>query len=178
MVISSRNGEALRENSRSLGLVFQVLSVLSIAATLYATVRIHSVGSQYQIGSIAYPIAWFVFLGGLFTSLVLAGFGHVLGMLCALYDRQELLPKRLSNLVQQPTATSQEWRQRSSDRPTVWEKVVEKDVDEVIVRPATAPPVESLSPGTSSKKTGGLWEWLSRDRHFTSKKTRRNHTAD
>jgi hypothetical protein len=169
MAMSSRSGEALRANSRSLGLIFQTLSVLTIVATLYGTFKVSAIGSQLGIGAVHDPISWFIFLGGMFAGLMLAGIGHVLGMLCVIFDRQEIPPKQPGVRPPKLTPSPGDWRQQSGARPTVWEMVVEKETDKVVVNTAIVKPVVQSPTNASPTSTDGLWGWLTRERHFTSR---------
>jgi len=68
---------------------FQFLAVISLTGTLITTVTVSSLGSTFGIDGANDPVAWLVFVGGLFVTCVLAGFGYTVGILCAIYDRNE-----------------------------------------------------------------------------------------
>lgn len=169
MAMSSRNGEALRANARPLGLIFQTLSVLTIAATLYGTFRVSALGSQVGIGAVHDPISWFIFLGGMFAGLMLAGVGHVLGMLCAIFNRQDHSPMKPGVRPPMSAPSLGDQGQQSGARPSVWDRVVDKEVEEAVVRRATVPPRRQSPTNASQNSTDGLWGWLTRERHFTSR---------
>jgi hypothetical protein len=176
MSMSVRSGEALRENSRTLGVIFQALSVLTMLATIYATMKVSSVGSQLGVGAIHDPLAWFIFLGGMFAALMLTGIGHSLGMLCAIFDRQLIQPRQSTTDVARATPTPALRRPQSETRTTVWEMAAEKGVDQIaapkmtpdVVRPVAQPPMKQVPIAR-----GGLWDWLTRERHFNSHENRR-----
>jgi hypothetical protein len=174
MAMSSRSGEALRENSRSLGVIFQTLSVLTIITTIYWTMKVATNGSQLGIGAVHDPLSWTIFFAGMFAALMLARIGHVLGMLCAIFDRQQNPPRPTSVRRANLTPSPGDWRPPSGARPTVWEMVVEKEAIEVTDKPAIVPPVVRPSANASLKSTDGLWGWLTRERHFTSRDNDKN----
>lgn len=160
MTMSIRSSAETRANSRPWGQFFQVLALLTFAATIYGTFKVSALGSEIGIGAIHDPLTWFVFLGGAFASLMLAGFGQTLGMLCAIYDRQATTPEKFDITASRPTYPSLEFNQPAKQSHTVWEKIVEKDVDEPIARPLI---------DTSPKASDSLWKWLTRQRHFTTR---------
>jgi len=121
---------------------------------------VSALGSKIGIGAIHDPLSWFVFLGGTFASLMLAGIGQTLGMLCAIYDRQATTPEKFDITTSKPIYPSQEFNQPAKQSPTVWEKIVERDVDEPIGRPLI---------DTSPTASDGRWKWLTRQRHFTTR---------
>ena len=89
MVMSERTSDAKRDGARIFGVIFHFLAALSLAGTLIATLKVAQLGSTIGIGGAKDPLAWIVFVSGLFATCVLAGFGFALGALCAIYDRQE-----------------------------------------------------------------------------------------
>jgi hypothetical protein len=120
------NGNGLRANSRRLGLIFETLSVLTVIGTVYWTIRIYSTGTQLGIGTLTNRVSWSFFFAGMFSALVLGGFGHVLGLLCAIYDRQDLQPRQSQVRPVQPPTPSRDWREQSMSRPPVWESPAPK----------------------------------------------------
>jgi hypothetical protein len=170
MTMSSENREALRASSRTLGLFFQLLSVLTILATVYSTLKVVAVGSQWGIGAVHDPISWLIFLGGSFAALMLTGIGHVLGMLCAIFDRQQMVQQHVDVRPPLSTSSAREWRPQSGARPTVWEIAAEEGVKDVTVKPERVPTVSKLSGDEFRSSSTGLWGWLTRERHFSSRK--------
>jgi len=89
MAMSQAVSESKRAGARTFGVLFQVLAVISFIATLYVTLNIVNLGWQFGVGGPTDLVAWAAFATGLFVSSVLAGIGYTLGVLCAIYDRQE-----------------------------------------------------------------------------------------
>ncbi|HEY5266499.1 MAG TPA: hypothetical protein VIJ40_06780 [Acidimicrobiales bacterium] len=160
MPISSRTSGEIRANSRPWGKLFQALALLTFAATIYGTFKVSSLGSEIGIGAIHNPLTWFVFLGGSFAALMLIGIGQTLGILCAIYDRQVTTPEMIGVTTSKPTFPSKEFIQPAKQSSTVWERIVERDVDV---------PIERLPIDVPPKASDGLWKSLTRERHFTSR---------
>ena len=134
------NASGLRKNSRRLGITFQVLSVLTIIWTIYWTIKVYNLGSQFGISTFSNTFSGSFFLFGMFSGLMLTGFGHALGMLCAIYDRQELQQRQVAVVPTQPASPSRDWRQQTMSRPPVWESPPANESGGG-VNPDVAPPV-------------------------------------
>jgi hypothetical protein len=79
----------VRTGASILAATLQILSGLSIAATLFATYAVSRLGTQLGVGTSHNPAAWIVFATGFFFSLMLLAAGYILDILCVIYDRQE-----------------------------------------------------------------------------------------
>ena len=69
--------------------IFQYLSIVAILGTIIAAEFVAHLGNSLGTNINHDRTLWSIAAGGLFAACVLAGFGYVLGMLCAIYDRQE-----------------------------------------------------------------------------------------
>lgn len=169
MAISQKRGEALRDNSRMLSILFQVLAVLSLVATAITAITVARVGSQVGVPAKGDPVILFIILGGVASALIFTSIGHVLGMLCTIYDRQDrksvvqqskpLPPPPLSPPPTTPPPQS------ITPNPSVWTQIVEKDESETKVE-TPAP----LPTNQTEDAPNGLRGWLTRERHFSSGK--------
>jgi hypothetical protein len=175
MTMSARSSAALRDNARLFGVIFETLAVLSFFGTLIATEKVANLGSQLGIGAVNDPASWFVFVGGLFASLMLAGIGFALGILCAIYDRQELTSKELGILAMQSVATETSRYQNQEVMNPVGhrEKPAPTPAAAKIV-PPPPPIIKPVTPSTSADipdndsmaQKSILWDWLTRERHI------------
>lgn len=171
MVVSDRSCASLRAGARFFGVLFQVLAFLTLAGTLVATFEIAKLNLRIGIIGSQDLLAWIVFTGGLFASCVLAGFGYALGMLCAIFDRQEWTwPKRqLTSTAHPPTPLS-----TTGITPTLTPLVQPSKATpkpEEPIRVAQAP-ANAVSPPTTntSGRSGKSTHWLTRERHFRKPK--------
>ncbi len=79
-----------RAGARAFGIIFQLLSLAVILGTIVTANVVARSGASVGTNGNHDPIVWTIVASGLFAACVLAGFGYVLGMLCAIYDRQTL----------------------------------------------------------------------------------------
>ena len=87
--MSDISRRSLRNEARFFAVIFQVLAFLTLAGTLIAAFKINNVGTQVGVNGSHDPVVWIIVAVGLFASCVLTGLGYALGMLCAIFDRQE-----------------------------------------------------------------------------------------
>jgi len=80
--------DSKRAGARAFGVIFQLLALAIIVGTCVAADVVAHTGTSVGINGSRDPIVWAIIASGLFAACVLAGFGYVLGMLCAIYDRQ------------------------------------------------------------------------------------------
>ena len=126
--MSNQAMESKRFGARIIGVIFQFLAVVTLGVTIIVMIDVSDAGSSIGI----------IGASGLFVTLVFAGFGHALGMLCAIYDRQDSII---------PTTEVVGTAMRRSTFPT------------------PPPPVESRSSSPSIKDTR-MWNFMTRERHF------------
>ena len=167
MTMGELTRESKRAGARLFGVVFQILSVVAILGTAYATAQVANIGTQIGIGTSHDQAVWFVLVGGLFISFVLMGFGYTLGILCAIYDRQE--PD-----VQQeddgPTSTYRSPRPPSKP-PEVGPWVVPSASPKPKTQTPPAPEMLTTEPPPDpTKESSLLWQQLTRERHFFGKR--------
>jgi hypothetical protein len=130
--------ESKRAGAHAFGIIFQLLSLAVIVGTCVAADVVAHLGSSVGIKNSHDPIVWTILASGLFAACVLAGFGYILGMLCAIYDRQ------IPGMTIKPTITIAR-RQYTPPHPS--------------------PKIENPSPGPLIKETA-TWEFLTRQRHL------------
>lgn len=180
MALSPSNMERIRGNARAIGLLFQALAILTFAATIYGSVETAHLGTTIGVNAAHDPVAWFVFAGGSFVALMFTGIGHVLGLLCAIYDRQDRIEERapsISGVVTQGGPLTL----RTATSGTVWDYVVARDETLGSDLPGSLPATATTEdPGAASGtlasarpdtltepvKGSGLWDWLSKERHL------------
>jgi len=168
-----------------LGLIFQALAIASVVLTLVAANVVARAGDQIGINGAHDPLTWFVLGAGVFVALMFTGVGHILGMMCAVYDRQEAASATNSHSSSDATFQSEVRRQQKKYSSTVWEQVVELDEQGETSQPLTAPildrdmgprsatHLQRLGPtSTAQRPKSGLWEWITRERHFTRRSGR------
>jgi hypothetical protein len=127
--------------------------------TLFAAIYIAKEGNQYFGVTAAHdPIPWIVLAAGVAVSLIFAGLGYSLGMLCALYDRQttaaQLTHSVLGSLgsISRP---STEWRAPAAREPAL--------------REAPAPSLPKADAAlviAPVRPRSGLWAALTKERHL------------
>ena len=166
MAMSEDTGDAKRAGARILGVIFQLLAVAAMVGTMAATAYVANLGTQIGIDGTKDPVTWIVLASGLFMTCVLAGLGYILGILCAIYDRQEAA-KPVLNVV--PRTMPRSYAPKPAPyRPNPITLATEE-------KPAPAPPVqrpvspplrEPQHPTTPAAEKSVLWEWLTRERHF------------
>src|ERR1039458_9429567 len=89
MAMSELTSDAKRGGARFFGIIFQFLAVGALFGTLAITAYVTHLGTEIGINGTRDPLTWIVLVSGLFVTCVLAGLGYILGILCAIYDRQE-----------------------------------------------------------------------------------------
>lgn len=82
-----------RAGARAFGIIFQCLALVTILGTLIAVANVAHKGQSVGITNNHDADIWIISASGLFAACVLAGIGYVLGMLCAIYDRQHLVDR-------------------------------------------------------------------------------------
>lgn len=87
--MSERTTDSKREGARIFGGIFQLLAVASIASTVVAMGNVAHLGDAFGVNPTNDPLTWVVLASGIFITSVFIGMGYALGMLCAIYDRQE-----------------------------------------------------------------------------------------
>ena len=136
--MSNQAMESKRFGARIIGVIFQFLAVVTLGVTIIVMIDVSDAGSSIGIPRSHNAVIWIIGASGLFVTLVFAGFGHALGMLCAIYDRQDSII---------PTTEVVGTAMRRSTFPT------------------PPPPVESRSSSPSIKDTR-MWNFMTRERHF------------
>lgn len=166
----------IRDNTRAIGVLLQGLSVLTLFGTFFAAFKVASFGSQLGVSASHDPATWIIVVVGLIASLLLAGLGYALAISCAIYDQNEVhLARTLGAL--RPMAESA--RNRVTSSP----------VAPPNPRTSAPPPPLPATPNTPSPqdrrarifggpedsiatKRGGLWEALTKERHFFTTRKR------
>jgi hypothetical protein len=156
--------EAVRGNARVVGVLLQCLSLVTLIATFIVAIAIAQQGQQL-LGLTAThdPAPWIVLAAGVIASLMFAGLGYALGMLCAIYDRQVMTePSRGALGSVATTAPAREWRAAP-------EREVTRDAHSSIPATSTeeanaAPTVPHISVPRTPQ--GGLWKALTKERHI------------
>lgn len=167
MVMSEQSSDGKRDGARIFGVIFQFLAIGSIIATLYALARIASLGTALGVSNTNDPLIWIVLASGVFVTCVFLGMGYALGLLSAIYDRQEpsqpLVDVGLNKTIATRSAGSVPYR--PSPITTMSE---ERHAPISPVERAAAPlleqPVTPIEPTITEKSA--LWEWLTRERNF------------
>jgi hypothetical protein len=168
VALSQRNSEELRGNVRFLGLLFQILAVLSLVATAFTALKVSQVETQVGFRTTSNPAILFIVLGGIMAALIFTAIGHGLGILCAIYDRQEWAtreppfkspPHRLTTTPPSGPTTL------AAITPTITQ-LAEKSTSEMNTQSQT----QTLLNETRTAPDG-LWEWLTRERHFPSRQS-------
>ena len=188
MSMSARVQQEKRAGARFFGVVFQFLAVLTLIGTFIAAVVVDRVGLEFGIQGSNNFAMWMVIASGLFVTSVLAGFGYTLGLLCAIYDRQETVtPDRetlpeswltISPIKPPPfkpgTLTRNTETPQSS--PANRDSLPGLQVAEEMSPPTPKPPTDRVTlpklqdaekpPVPARLEKGAIWEWLTRERRF------------
>lgn len=184
MTLTAANQAGLRSGARAIGVTFQALAILTFMITIYATEEVAHAGTQIGVGTSQDPITWFVFIGGTFAALMFTGVGHVLGMLCAVYDRQDANHVQVAELIlgskhqadptRQPAGRSDEAYEVPTPitSPPLARSAPVKTRPQITTHPASPASNGSASP-PPPKRQVGVWEWLTRERHLSK---RRRHS--
>ncbi len=179
--ISHAHSANLRSSARVVGIIFQTLAIATVALTLVGVNEVSHAGDQIGINGARDPFTWFVLIAGIFVALMFTGVGHILGMLCAVYDRQEPQSSEESGTRADASFEAEMRRQQKRYGSTVWEQIVEREEQQ-----ATSQSASALAPKQDSSLTSamhpprldtraaqspntGIWEWLTRERHFTKR---------
>jgi hypothetical protein len=162
----------IRANARTVGISLQVLSVLTLFGTFYATYEVAKLGSNLGVGASNDPAPWIVFVAGVVISLVIAGLGYALAILCAIYDRQVRRPEQKGQQAFPVAATSRDnpsWP--GNTKPPVLATKTTKTTKTTTPTPS-APSMQATvettvpdSPHTQANQKSELWKWLTRERH-------------
>jgi hypothetical protein len=163
MPMSDTSSGALRSGARVFGVIFQFLAFLILAGTLVGSIIVARLGQQIGFNRSNDPLVWIILASGLFATCVLAGFGYVLGMLCAIYDRQEWTrPIRPSTPRVGPLQTPS-----SGPTPTSPASSQAPQATPLSDRPVESPPKGSVLPsGGPSLYDNATWKWLTQERHL------------
>jgi len=75
MVMSEQTTDGKRDGARTLGVMFQLLAVASIIATLYAMAKVADLGTAIGINNTKDPLLWIVLAIGIFMTCMFIGMG-------------------------------------------------------------------------------------------------------
>jgi hypothetical protein len=142
--------------------LLQCLSVVTLGGTFIVVIDIARQGQQlFGVTAPHDPVPWIILAAGVIASLIFAGLGYSLAMLCALYDRQVSLKSALGalgSLTPKPQpSTERRAAPALDDAPS---NVAPPTIPNVIAAPATTPLSKPAAP------QGGLWKALTKERHF------------
>jgi hypothetical protein len=167
MVMSERTSNDKRAGARGFGVIFQLLAVASLVGTLVAMAYVANLGTQIGINGTKDPLTWIVLASGLFVTCVLTGIGYILGILCAIYDRQEpakpvvdVVPRTITRSYSPEPA----WYRPSPMTLATEEKPAPTPPVNRVASPLPQPPAKPSAPQINGKSSS--WEWLTRERHF------------
>ena len=163
MVMSEQTGDSKRDGARIFGSIFQFLAFVSIFFTLYAMARIANLGNAFGINPANDPLIWFVLASGIFVTCVFIGMGYALGVLCAIYDRQEET-EGLGVGGSAPGHPKPSPFRPSPPIPTTNFAPRPPPSASVDVHPSPRMPEQENIPKVHEKSA--LAEWLTRERHF------------
>jgi hypothetical protein len=167
MTMSERTGDAKRDGARVFGVIFQVLASLSLVGTLIATVKVVNLGADAGIDKTHDPFAWIVLVSGLFVTCVLTGIGYILGVLCAIYDRQDTLGSLSGTGPSQVPTPHVPESGRSIPNPIVTVGGDKHGPSSYVADSSATTHQPTTHPlGVVAVGKGALWESLTRDRHF------------
>ena len=162
----------VRTGASILAVTLQILSGISIAATLFATYAVSRLGTQLGVGTSHNPAAWIVFVTGFFFSLLLLATGYILDILCVIYDRQE--PGYLGSFPAGPrqplSAPPRTFAQPS--QPTT-PRTKPPNLPSMILTPEEErhPEVPPETPVSSDARSTGLWYELTRKRQLFGRRS-------
>ena len=166
MMMSEQTREAKRGGARVFGAIFQILAVISLVGTVAAVAVVAHLGTEIGIDGTTDPATWIILASGLFMTCVLAGLGYILGILCAIYDRQEpaepvvhAVPKTMPRSYAPKPAP---YRPNPITLATEEEPAPAPPVE----IPVSPPPREPQPPTPPAAEKSALWEWLTRERHL------------
>jgi len=167
MAMSELTSDAKRGGARVFGIIFQFLAVAALVGTLAAMAYVAHLGTDIGIDGTKDPLTWIVLASGLFVTCVLAGLGYILGILCAIYDRQEPA-ERVLDVVPRTMPRTQ-----PSKPPPYRPSPITLIEDEIVAptppvqRPVSPPPLrEPKAPTSREDEKSVLWECLTRERHI------------
>jgi hypothetical protein len=168
MVMSEQTTDGKRDGARTLGVIFQLLAVASIIATLYAMAKVADLGTALGINNTKDPLLWIVLAIGIFMTCMFIGMGYALGMLCAIYDRQQPAQRMVTAIPAINTPKPPPYRPNpigpatsgstSPPSPAIGGR-----------SPSPQRPVQPQALDVTEKST--LAEWLTRERHFRKPKS-------
>jgi hypothetical protein len=167
MVMSELTNDSKRDGARIFGVIFQFLAFVSIAVTLYAMARIANLGNAFGVNPSNDPLIWFVLASGIFVTCVFMGMGYTLGILCAVYDRQE---SSRQVVTQEPATYGPKpppLHRPASSVPRKGADPAPQSVADAVSRIPSFPIERQESEATEK---GAFVEWLTRERHFRSPK--------
>lgn len=170
--MNARTNEGTRANARFYGITFHCLAILTICATLFAAAKVAKAGSDLGVQPSNDPAPWVILVVGILAALLLTGFGSALGILCAIYDRQESIqgvPGALRVPIPSPSpiAPNTSSSRPIASAPTIHEAYrIKPEVD----KPSITNDAQSAKAQTpsASKATSVLWGILTKERHFFS----------
>ena len=171
MAMNEMSSNSLRAGARFFGVLFQVLAFLALAGTLVTSIIVARLGQRAGFNGSHDPLVWIILASGLFATFVLAGFGYALGMLCAIFDRQEWtrparqLPPRGSAPAQLPTPSSTPTAIPPS-QPSVAIPTPAENAQSV----QTSPTAASTTPADRNGQDAKSKNWLTRERHLKKPK--------
>ena len=157
-MIGESASDAIRSNARVVGVLLQCLAVVTLVGTLIVAITVAQKGQQYfDVPAAHDPVPWIVLASGVSASLIFAGLGYALAMLCAIYDRQEIaVPAQVVlNSVGPRTRPSTEWR-------TPREAAVRDATGPLPPKSDVAPAIATSAPNPARS---GLWAALTKERH-------------
>jgi amino acid transporter len=163
--MSEATRDTVRSNARVVGVLLQCLAVVTLVATFIVAITVAQQGKQLLgVTATHDPVPWIVLAAGVIASLIFAGLGYTLAMLCAIYDRQAIgEPSRgaLGSGTTKPHAV--EWRvalAREVEAPDAPKTIIASSIENT----NAAPIVTSVSAQMTAQ--GGLWKALTKERHF------------
>ena len=166
MAMGQQTADAKRAGARFFGITFQVLAVVALAAAIYWSFRADQAATQFGFGpSSSGFMAAVILVSGAFVACLFAGFGYTLGLLCAIYDRQDQSVNVAGSVTPPPRSDAPTRAPQPSKSPA-------PEVDEPRMTttsdwsPAPTPKFAPTSPPQSSQQGGRLREWLTRERHL------------
>lgn len=154
-----------RAGARFFGVLFQFLAVIVLIATVIVAAEVAHLSTQVGVSGSRDPIAWAVLAAGVFASCVLAGLGYALGILCAIYDRQEL------DWAGEDIRTSPATTRAGGAAARLTPQGARAVTSPTPASQTPAPDLHSSRPDVGEeelpdRERGALWEWLTRERHL------------
>jgi hypothetical protein len=166
-MMSEPTREVKYAGARVFGIVFQFLAVIALFATVAVALKVANVGTQIGINGTKDPLVWIVLVSGAFVTCVLAGFGYTLGILCAIYDRQEPddsgpdVDARPTYALPKPP----------SKPPEAGPWVVPSAPPKPKIQTPPPPKTPTTNPlPETTKESSVLWQQLTRERHLFGKR--------